>query len=67
MRVLLFEKVGFNPFNFTMLLKFGALNFKVLAEPNFTFKSMQDIIEYARINPGKLIGGILQSSTLFIM
>ena len=56
----LFEKVSYDPFNYTLLLKFGTLDFGVFVLPDSPFKTMKDIIDYARANPGKFTMGVTQ-------
>lgn len=54
------EKVSYKPLeDFTFITQFGVLNFGVVVTPDSPFKSLKDVIDFARANPDQLTMGIV--------
>jgi tripartite-type tricarboxylate transporter receptor subunit TctC len=54
------EKVSYKPLDdFTFVSQYGTLNFGVTVVQDSPFKTMKDVIEFAKKNPGQLTMGII--------
>lgn len=52
------EKINYKPLDYTFIAQFGTLDFGVFVLPDSPFKTFNDMINWARANPGKLTMGI---------
>jgi len=59
----LVEDVGYNLDDFTFLCQYGILDFAVSVLPDSPFKTINDLIEFARKNPDELTIGIVGMNT----
>ncbi len=50
----LYPKLGFDPTEFVPIMVMGRVPNSLLVNPKQPFKTVQDVIDYARANPGKL-------------
>jgi tripartite-type tricarboxylate transporter receptor subunit TctC len=50
----LYPKLGFDPTQFVPIMVMGRVPNSLLVTPKLPFKTVQDVIDYARANPGKL-------------
>lgn len=50
----LYPKLGFDPTEFVPVMVMGRVPNSLLINPKLPFKSVQEVIDYARANPGKL-------------
>ncbi|MBI5446509.1 MAG: tripartite tricarboxylate transporter substrate binding protein [Deltaproteobacteria bacterium] len=54
------EKVSYKPLeDFTFIAQYGTLNFGVTVPVSSPFKSLKEVIDWARANPGQLTMGII--------
>jgi tripartite-type tricarboxylate transporter receptor subunit TctC len=54
------EKINYKPLEFTFLATFGRMDFGFFVMPDSPFKSLKDMIEFARANPNKLSFGVTE-------
>jgi len=57
------EDVTYTLDDFTFLCQYGILNFAVSVLPNSPFKTLNDLIDFVRKNPGELTMGIVGKNT----
>ncbi len=54
------ERIHYKPLEYTFLCNFGKLDIGIYVLPDSPFKTVKDMIEFARANPGKLSIGIAE-------
>jgi len=54
------ERINYKPLEYTFLCNFGKLDIGIYVLPDSPFKTVKDMIEFARANPGKLSIGIAE-------
>ena len=54
------EKINYEPFDYTFIAQFGTLDFGVFVRPDSPFKTFREMLDYAKVNPGKLTMGITE-------
>jgi tripartite-type tricarboxylate transporter receptor subunit TctC len=58
------EKIHYKPLEYTFLCNFGKLDIGIYVLPDSPFKTIKDMIEFARANPGKLSIGIAEVNSM---